>query len=84
MKAMPRTRVSLNSKAHQLGWLKTKKILKILKTKKILMIALLKRSTTRFVSFKRQRWMVVYIQQKFVVYWHHLHTHLYRKCAVAS
>ena len=25
MKAMPRTRVSLNSKAHQLGWLKTKK-----------------------------------------------------------
>ena len=25
---MPRTRVSLNSKAHQLGWLKTKKILK--------------------------------------------------------
>ena len=22
MKAMPRTRVSLNSKAHQLGWLK--------------------------------------------------------------
>ena len=28
MKAMPRTRVSLNSKAHQLGWLKTKKKLK--------------------------------------------------------
>ena len=25
---MPRTRVSLNSKAHQLGWLKTKKNLK--------------------------------------------------------
>ena len=25
MKAMPRTRVSHNSKAHQLGWLKTKK-----------------------------------------------------------
>ena len=25
MKAMPRTRVSLNSKAHQLGWLKTQK-----------------------------------------------------------
>ena len=25
---MPRTRVSLNSKAHQLGWLKTKKIKK--------------------------------------------------------
>ena len=25
MKAMPRTRVSLNSKAHQLGWLKSKK-----------------------------------------------------------
>ena len=25
-KAMPRTRVSLNSKAHQLGWLKTKKL----------------------------------------------------------
>ena len=25
MKAMPRTRVSLNSKAHQLGWLKTPK-----------------------------------------------------------
>ena len=29
MEAMPRTRVSLNSKAHQLGWLKTKKDLKI-------------------------------------------------------
>ena len=29
MKAMPRTRVSLNPKAHQLGWLKTKKNLKI-------------------------------------------------------
>ena len=29
-KAMPRARVSLNSKAHQLGWLKTKKLKKIL------------------------------------------------------
>ena len=40
MKAMPRTRVSLNSKAHQLGWLKTQKNLRIPVTIRLLSLVI--------------------------------------------